>query len=151
MRLDKEGVGDPYNLRRFLDAQQPVYEAVRGELKDGCKRSHWMWFVFPQIEGLGQSHMAGKYAIKSREEGNAYLDHPVLGHRLRECAALVANLDGLLIEDIFGYPDDLKFRSSMTLFGEIAPGGGIFRECLEKYFEGKPDVKTLALLSARPS
>jgi uncharacterized protein (DUF1810 family) len=149
--LDKEGMSDPYNLRRFLEAQQPVYETVRRELKQGRKRSHWMWFVFPQIEGLGQSDMARKYAITSREEGKAYLNHPVLGQRLRECAALVALLNGRSIEDIFGYPDNLKFRSSMTLFAESAPDDRIFRECLEKYFGGKPDVKTLALLSAAPS
>jgi uncharacterized protein (DUF1810 family) len=149
--LDKEGMSDPYNLRRFLEAQQPVYETVRRELKQGRKHSHWMWFVFPQIEGLGQSDMARKYAITSREEGKAYLNHPVLGQRLRECAALVALLNGRSIEDIFGYPDNLKFRSSMTLFAESAPDDRIFRECLEKYFGGKPDVKTLALLSAAPS
>lgn len=144
-------MSDPYNLRRFLDAQQPVYETVRAELKDGRKRSHWIWFIFPQIEGLGKSDMARRYSISSREEAVAYLDHVVLGQRLRECAMLVASLNGRSIEDIFGYPDDLKFRSSMTLFAEVATDGGIFRKCLEKYFGGKPDVKTLALLSGRPS
>jgi uncharacterized protein (DUF1810 family) len=140
-------MGDPYNLRRFLDAQQPVYETVRGELKDGRKRSHWIWFIFPQIEGLGQSDMARKYAISSREEAAAYLDHPVLGQRLRECGTLVAAIAGRSIEDIFGYPDHLKFHSSMSLFAEAAPHDPVFRACLQKYFNGKLDPNTLARLS----
>ena len=111
---------DPYDLRRFVDAQQAVYETVCRELRQGRKQSHWMWFIFPQIKGLGHSAMAQKFAISSREEAKAYLAHPILGPRLRECSRIVADLEGKSVEDIFGYPDDMKFRSSMTLFAREA-------------------------------
>jgi uncharacterized protein (DUF1810 family) len=111
---------DPYSLQRFLDAQAPVYERVLGELRAGRKRSHWMWFVFPQIAGLGQSEMARRYAISSLAEAKTYREHPVLGARLRDCTALVNQVDGRSIDEIFGYPDDLKFHSSMTLFARAA-------------------------------
>src|SRR6188474_2984892 len=107
---------DPYGLDRFVTAQDPVFEQVRAELRAGRKRTHWMWFVFPQMQGLGHSPMAQKYAIVSREEASAYLEHPVLGPRLRECTKLVNRVEGRTLNQIFGYPDDLKFRSSMSLF-----------------------------------
>jgi uncharacterized protein (DUF1810 family) len=137
---------DPYNLRRFVDAQQAVYETVCRELRQGRKESHWMWFIFPQIKGLGHSEMAQKFAISSRDEAKAYLAHPVLGPRLRECSRIVADLEGKSVEDIFGYPDDMKFRSSMTLFAQTAKDNEIFRRCLDKYFRGEPDRLTLAAL-----
>jgi uncharacterized protein (DUF1810 family) len=137
---------DPYNLRRFVDAQQAVYETVCRELRQGRKESHWMWFIFPQVKGLGHSEMAQKFAISSPEEAEAYLAHPVLGPRLRECTRIVADLEGKSVEDIFGYPDDMKFRSSMTLFAQTAKDNEIFTRCLEKYFQGEPDRLTLAAL-----
>lgn len=139
-------MSDPYHLQRFVDAQQPVLENVCRELRDGRKRSHWMWFVFPQIRGLGHSDMARKFAISSREEAEAYLKHPILGPRLRECSRIVAALGGRTIEDIFGYPDTMKFQSSMTLFSQVAADNEVFDDCLRKYFEGKHDPFTLARL-----
>jgi uncharacterized protein (DUF1810 family) len=133
------------DLNRFLDAQSPVYATVLAELRAGMKRSHWMWFVFPQMAGLGRSDMACRYAIASSAEAAAYLAHPVLGARLRECSGTVAALDARTAHEIFGSPDDMKFRSSMTLFAHVSPGG-VFDECLRKYFQGKPDPATLALL-----
>lgn len=135
-------MADPYELQRFLDAQQSVYKTVCEELRAGRKRSHWMWFIFPQIHGLGSSPMAQKFAISSLDEAHAYLDHPVLGTRLRECSRIVAALDGRQVEEIFGYPDHLKFRSSMTLFAQASPGE-VFDDCLRKYFGGQPDAATL--------
>lgn len=137
---------DPYNLQRFLDAQQPVFKTVREELRNGRKRSHWMWFVFPQIQGLGHSEMAQRYAISSIDEARAYLNHPVLGPRLRECCRLVAEVEDRSTEEIFGYPDDMKFRSSMTLFAQTGDDCKVFTDCLQKYFGGEPDPLTLARL-----
>ena len=142
-------MSDPYNLRRFVNAQQSIYDDVLRELGEGHKRSHWMWFIFPQIKGLGHSVMAREYAISSREEAEAYLRHPVLGQRLEECARLVAAINGRSVEDIFGYPDYMKFRSSMTLFSNVAPNREIFEECLQKYFGGEPDPVTLAELNKK--
>ena len=139
-------MSDPYNLARFLQAQAPVYAQVLAELRDGRKRSHWMWFVFPQLAGLGYSAMAQFYAIATLEEAKAYLADPVLGARLRECAGLVLAVDGRSIHEIFGSPDDLKFHSSMTLFGHADPADGVFLQCLQKYFAGREDAQTLALL-----
>jgi uncharacterized protein (DUF1810 family) len=139
-------MSDPYNLQRFVDAQRSVYETVCAELRAGRKRSHWMWFIFPQIEGLGSSEMAHRFAISSLKEAKAYLEHPVLGARLRECSRLVADVDGRSVEEVFGYPDDMKFRSSMTLFGQATPDNDVFVECLRKYFEGEADPSTLARL-----
>jgi uncharacterized protein (DUF1810 family) len=139
---------DPYSLQRFLDAQAPVYERVLGELRAGRKRSHWMWFVFPQIAGLGQSEMARRYAISSLAEAKAYLEHPVLGARLRECTELVNKVDGPSIEEIFGYPNDLKFHSSMTLFARAADDDNVFDAALRKYFGGAEDCQTLGRLEA---
>jgi uncharacterized protein (DUF1810 family) len=143
---------DRWNLQRFVDAQQPVYQTVLAELRAGRKQSHWMWFIFPQLAGLGHSTTARKYAISSLEEARAYLRHPVLGARLRECSALAAAAGGhgtgRSANDVFGDPDDLKFRSSMTLFSRAAPDEAVFRDCLAGYFGGKPDAATLALLES---
>ncbi|KTT14760.1 DUF1810 domain-containing protein [Pseudacidovorax intermedius] len=136
-----------FDLARFVDAQAPVYAQVREELAAGRKRTHWMWFVFPQIAGLGHSAMAQRYAIGSRAEAAAYLAHPVLGGRLRECSALVLSAHGPAIADILGPPDDLKFRSCMTLFDAVAPAGEtLFAQCLQRFFGGEPDAATLARL-----
>lgn len=139
-------MADAYRLQRFVDAQNPVYDQVRAELRAGRKRSHWMWFVFPQIRGLGSSPMAREYAISSPEEAEAYLRHPLLGPRLRECVELTNAIEGRSIEAIFGYPDDLKFRSSMTLFARDAPDEQTFERALRKYFGGRPDPSTLERL-----
>jgi len=141
---------DPYNLERFVTAQDPVYDEVCSELRNGRKESHWMWFVFPQLRGLGFSAMAHQYGISSRKEAAAYLQHPVLGPRLRECTRLVNLVEGRTVGQIFGYPDDVKFRSSMTLFAEATPDNGVFVQALEKYFEGKPDEKTMQRLKPLP-
>ena len=133
-------------MQRFVDAQQPIYATALGELRAGRKRSHWMWFIFPQIAGLGRSTMAQEFALSSLDEAAAYLAHPLLGPRLRECTALVAGIEGRSVGEIFGYPDDLKFRSSMTLFARAAPEEPIFALCLQKYFAGEPDLLTLARL-----
>ena len=135
---------DDFNLTRFVEAQEPVYANVLAELRAGHKRSHWMWFVFPQFKGLGSSEMAQRYAIGSEDEAAAYLAHPVLGRRLRECAGIVAALDGPSVHEIFGYPDELKFRSSMTLFSDVAPDEAVFQACIDKYFDGEADPETLA-------
>lgn len=137
---------DPYDLQRFLDAQASAHEAALAELQAGRKRSHWMWFVFPQLAGLGSSPMAQRYAISGLEEARAYLGHPLLGPRLRSCTAAVNGVEGRSAHEIFGSPDDLKFRSSMTLFAEAAPQEALFREALDKYFDGSPDPRTLAAL-----
>ncbi|WP_416839664.1 DUF1810 domain-containing protein [Haloferax sp. DFSO52] len=137
---------DPYNLRRFVEAQDPVIETVKRELRAGRKRTHWMWYVFPQMEGLGRSQMAQRYAISSRDEAEAYLAHPVLGPRLRECTALVNSVEGRSANDIFGSPDDLKFRSSMTLFDAVSADPTPFRTALERYYSDEPDPKTRELL-----
>jgi uncharacterized protein (DUF1810 family) len=133
----------PHNLQRFIDAQHPIYGQVRDELAAGQKESHWMWFIFPQIKGLGTSPTAQKYAISGIAEAKAYLDHPLLGFRLRECAQLVNGVIGRTIEDIFGYPDHLKFHSSMTLFAHVSPEDKMFTVALTKYFHGDLDRKTL--------
>jgi uncharacterized protein (DUF1810 family) len=132
-----------FELDRFVAAQDPVYSTVLSELRAGKKRSHWMWFVFPQIAGLGSSEMARKYAIASEDEAAAYLAHPVLGARLRECAKLVAAHRDLAIEDIFHSPDDRKFHSSMTLFADVAPDEAVFQSCLDQFFDGEADPATL--------
>jgi uncharacterized protein (DUF1810 family) len=137
---------DPYNLQRFLDAQARVFDQVLTELREGRKRSHWMWFIFPQIAGLGFSDMARRFAISGQDEAAAYLQHEILGPRLKQCADLVNQVSGRTIDQIFGYPDDLKFHSSVTLFASVAPGEQVFRVSLEKYFSGERDSATLALL-----
>ena len=137
---------DPFDLKRFVDAQDRVYPAVLGELASGRKESHWMWFVFPQITGLGQSPTTVKFAISSLEEASAFLSHPVLGPRLRECAALTLTVEGRTARQIFGPVDEMKFRSSMTLFARAAPEAAVFQQCLDRYFGGVPDPATLAKL-----
>ena len=138
--------GDSYNLQRFVDAQAGVYERVLAELGEGRKRSHWMWFIFPQIAGLGSSETARWFAISGREVAAAYLRHEVLGPRLRHCTELVNQVSGRAIEEIFPYPDDLKFRSSVTLFQSVSAGDEVFGLVLDRYFGGEPDSATLALL-----
>ncbi|MGZ8295499.1 MAG: DUF1810 domain-containing protein [Telluria sp.] len=135
-----------FDLGRFEKAQAPVYGAVVEELKAGRKRSHWMWFIFPQLAGLGRSETAQRYAIASLDEAMAYLAHPVLGERLRECSGLVLGAGERSIHDIFGSPDDMKFHSSMTLFAQAGKSDTVFQECLCKFFDGEPDPQTLALL-----
>ncbi len=137
---------DAYDLQRFVDAQALVYQRVVAELRQGAKQSHWMWFIFPQVKGLGSSAMANKFAIASRAEAQAYLDHPVLGPRLRECARLVTGISQRTIEEILGYPDDLKFRSSMTLFAAVAADNKDFTGALDKFYDGKADPATLQRL-----
>ena len=138
---------DPYDLRRFVDAQERIYETVIDELAAGRKRSHWMWFVFPQLRGLGSSPTAVRFGISSSDEARAYLAHELLGPRLRECARLVTRIDGLSAEEIFGWPDDIKLRSSMTLFARAAADNADFVAVLEKYYGGEEDPATLARLS----
>jgi uncharacterized protein (DUF1810 family) len=138
---------DKYNLQRFLRAQDHVYDAVLDELRAGGKSSHWMWFIFPQITGLGRSGTAQTFAIASLDEAKAYLQHPVLGSRLRECTQLVINVDGRSAEQIFGYPDHLKFRSCLTLCMTATTENKVFRDALLKYFDGKPDTLTLDILA----
>ncbi len=139
-------LSDPFDLQRFVTAQNPVYEEVCAELRKGRKEGHWIWFIFPQLRGLGASAMATTFGISSREEAVAYLEHAVLGPRLRECTRLVNLVEGRAIDRIFGYPDDLKFRSSMTLFGSVASDKRVFEEALRKYFGGEPDPLTLERL-----
>jgi uncharacterized protein (DUF1810 family) len=137
-------MSQPYDLERFVEAQAGVYERACEELRAGKKRSHWMWFVFPQIRGLGSSPMAVRYAISSMEEARAYLAHPLLGPRLRECTAIVLGLKGRDVGEIFGYPDDLKFHSCMTLFALVEEGGGVFGEAIDRYFDGTMDGGTMS-------
>jgi uncharacterized protein (DUF1810 family) len=135
--------GDPYELQRFIDAQDRVYNSVLCELQGGHKKGHWMWFIFPQIEGLGKSHTARRFAISCREEAEAYLRHPTLAARLRECTQLVIAAEGQSPEEIFGVLDSLKFRSSMTLFSHATSDNAVFTEALHKYFRGDMDRLTL--------
>lgn len=137
---------DRHKLQRFVDAQHPIYGQVRDELQAGQKESHWMWFIFPQIKGLGSSMTAQKYAVTGIDEAKAYLDHALLGFRLRECTQFVNAVNGRTIEEIFGYPDHMKFHSSMTLFGHVHPGDEVFAAVLTKYFRGESDRKTLELV-----
>ncbi len=139
-------MGDRYDLQRFVDAQDEVFGQVCTELREGRKRGHWMWFIFPQIRGLGYSSMSVKYAISSRQEAIAYLKHPLLGSRLRQCTQLVNLVEGRSVSQIFGSPDDLKFRSSMTLFASAKAENQIFIDALQKYFNGAPDQATLDLV-----
>jgi uncharacterized protein (DUF1810 family) len=139
-------MSDIYDLQRFIRAQDNVYESVLNELRIGQKSGHWMWYIFPQFKGLGVSATAHRYAISSQEEGKAYSDHPILGLRLRECTQLVLNVEGRSAEQIFHYPDVLKFRSCMTLFEQSTTDRSIFRDALFKYFGGEPDQLTLDIL-----
>jgi uncharacterized protein (DUF1810 family) len=137
---------DPFDLRRFVEAQDRAYGRARAELERGRKQSHWMWFVFPQIAGLGRSPMAQRYAISSRAEAKAYLEHPLLGPRLRACTELMMRIEGRSALQILGSPDDMKFRSCMTLFAHAAPGEPLFRSALDRYFGGEEDALTLERL-----
>jgi uncharacterized protein (DUF1810 family) len=140
-------VSDPFDLKRFVDAQAPVYRSVVDELRGGRKRGHWMWFVFPQVRGLGSSPMAVRYGISSLEEARAYLAHALLGPRLHECARLVNEVQGRSIGEIFGSPDDLKLRSSMTLFAHATDANEDFVALLDRYYDGQQDQPTLARLT----
>ena len=137
---------DEYNLQRFVDAQDDIYEQVIQELKDGEKDSHWMWFIFPQIQGLGYSSTSKFFAISCKSEAKAFIAHPILGKRLRECVDLILELDGYSALDIFGDIDEQKLISSMTLFAELSKPGSIFQQVLDKYFDSSPDIRTLELL-----
>ncbi|MDQ3041543.1 MAG: DUF1810 domain-containing protein [Acidobacteriota bacterium] len=137
---------DHFDLTRFITAQEMVYSRVLFELRNGRKRTHWMWFIFPQIDGLGNSSTTKRYAIKSIEEAQEYLNHPLLGKRLKECAETVLAVEGRSISEIFGYPDDLKLKSSTTLFENVADSDPIYASMLNKYFNGERDIRTLNLL-----
>ena len=137
---------DPYNLERFVEAQAPIFLQVISELSRGRKMSHWMWFIFPQIRGLGRSPTAIEYAISGLDEARGYLAHPVLGPRLKECTQLVLSVENRPLAQILGSPDDMKFRSCMTLFARVSPDDDIFERALQKYFGGVPDRFTLERL-----
>jgi len=139
-------MNDPYNLQRFIDAQNPIYEQVCSELRRGYKTGHWMWFIFPQIRGLGHSPMASRFAISSLEEARAYLNDPILGSRFRECTRLINHAEGRTIQQIFGYPDVLKFQSSITLFAHATSENKDFEDALQKYFTGEYDLLTVERL-----
>ena len=138
---------DRYDLQKFVDAQDRCYEQVCKELRAGYKQSHWMWFIFPQLKGLGHSATANHYGISSSREAEAYLAHEILDARLRQCTQLVLAVEGRSVEEIFGDPDDVKFRSSMTLFATVATDNKIFKDALQKYFAGKPDQRTIQMLT----
>jgi uncharacterized protein (DUF1810 family) len=142
--------GDPHDLNRFVRAQEDDYEQALSEVKSGRKRSHWMWYVFPQFDGLGFSTTSRRYSIKSVGEAKAYLSHPVLGPRLTEVAEAAISVEGRSAYEIFGSPDDMKLRSCATLFAYVSPAGSVFGRLLDKYFEGKRDQKTLHLLGVAP-
>lgn len=137
---------DPYDLDRFVQAQEPVFNTVCTELRSGRKRGHWMWFIFPQIRGLGRSEMAQRYALSSLEEARAYLQHPVLGQRLLWTCKIMAELEGKTAHEVLGGPDDMKFHSCLTLFAQADPDETVFAACLQKYFAGERDGATQALL-----
>ena len=140
---------DPFDLERFVTAQKGDSERALSEIRSGRKRTHWMWYVFPQVEGLGSSPTSRRYSIKSLEEARAYLDHPILGPRLRATADAALAVEGRAARDVFGSPDDLKLRSSATLFASVSPPGSVFDRLIEKYFAGERDTRTLQLLAER--
>ena len=140
--------GDQFDLARFTSAQEAVYDGALAEIRSGDKRSHWMWFIFPQIDGLGFSSTAQRYAIKSAEEARDYLAHPVLGPRLLECAKAVLAVEGRSASEIFGWPDDLKLKSCMTLFESVAGQDSLFGQVLDRYYQGKRDTRTQEILAA---
>ena len=135
-----------FDLERFVAAQNPVYAQVCRELRQGLKQGHWMWFIFPQLKGLGHSSMANRFGIAGADEARAYLAHPILGPRLQECASIVNSVEGVSVGELFGYPDDMKFRSSMTLFAHVSSGSNVFADALNKYYAGYPDSLTLKML-----
>ena len=137
-----------YDLHRFIEAQNGIYEQALAELKTGRKRSHWIWFIFPQIAGLGTSSMAEKYAIRSAEEASAYLADPILGSRLLRCVEAILSINDRSAHDIMGAPDDLKLCSSMTLFAAVSDHGSPFHKAIERFYDGKFDERTISILSA---
>jgi uncharacterized protein (DUF1810 family) len=137
---------DSYDLKRFVEAQKRDYAIALDEISQGQKHSHWMWYIFPQIKGLGHSYIAQKYSILNAEEASTYLAHLVLGTRLIECCEVLISLDGYTASEIFGYPDDLKLKSSMTLFASVSEGDSVFNQVIEKYFDGEIDMNTVNLL-----
>ena len=139
---------DPHDLKRFLDAQDGIYDDALDEIRAGRKRSHWMWFIFPQYAGLGFSPTSQHFAIDSAAEARAYLAHPVLGSRLVECAEATLSVEGRTAREIFGSPDDLKLRSSATLFASVSPDGSVFHRLLDRFFDGQPDRRTLELMES---
>ena len=147
---DSGGRDDPYDLQRFVQAQNADYDRALLEIKRGKKRSHWMWYIFPQFEGLGFSTTSMRYSIKSMGEAAAYLAHPVLGPRLKECAKAVLGVEGRSAHEIFGSPDDMKLRSCATLFACVSPAASVFHRLLDKYFESRQDPKTLGLIGVAP-
>jgi uncharacterized protein (DUF1810 family) len=147
---DSVGGADPHDLTRFVRAQEDDYERALAEVRGGRKRTHWIWYIFPQYDGLGFSSTSKLYAIKSRAEAEAYLNHPVLGPRLVECAEAALGVEGRSAFEVFGSPDDMKLRSCATLFAVVSPPGSVFERLLEKYFGGRRDEKTLRLLGSPP-
>jgi uncharacterized protein (DUF1810 family) len=141
---------DPHDLARFVRPQESDYDLAMSELRNGRKRSHWMWYIFPQFRGLGFSETSIRYAIRSKAEAEAYLRHPVLGPRLIESCRLAAGVEGRCALEVFGSPDDMKLRSCATLFASVSPPGSVFDLVLKRYFGGEPDVQTLRLLSLTP-
>jgi uncharacterized protein (DUF1810 family) len=138
-----------FDLNRFVEAQADDYARALAEIRNSRKRSHWMWYIFPQFAGLGSSSMSQRYAIKSIAEADAYLRHPILGPRLIECAEAAAAIEGKSVSDVFGSPDDMKLRSCATLFARVSPAGSVFERLLDKYFQGKPDEQTLRLIEEK--
>ncbi len=143
---DNAGESDPFDLNRFLAAQEDCYDDVLAELNAGQKRTHWMWFIFPQLDGLAFSAMSKRYAIRSLEEAQAYLDHPILGPRLLQCAQAVVDVEERSAAEIFGSPDDLKLKSCATLFAAMSPPDSVFERILAKYYDNVPDDRTLQLV-----
>ena len=142
------GSADPYDLTRFVLGQELNYEDARSEIRNGRKRSHWMWYIFPQYQGLGSSPTSRRYAIKSMAEASAYLQHPILGPRLLECAEAALGVTGRSAHELFGSPDDMKLQSCATLFASVSPPGSVFERLLQKYFDDTGDEKTLSLLGS---
>ncbi len=147
---DSPNRDDPYQLSRFVRAQQDDFKRASAEIRSGKKRTHWMWYIFPQFDGLAFSSTSKHYAIKSIEEAKAYLNHAILGPRLLECMEAALSVEGRSVRDIFGSPDDLKLRSCATLFACVSPPGSVFERLLEKYYQGERDEKTLRLLGVHP-
>ena len=141
-------MSDPYDLQRFLDAQAPIYDQALAEIRAGRKTSHWMWFIFPQLEGLGRSETAQRYAISGAAEAKAYLAHPILGERLHDCAETLISLPHLSANEIFGSPDDLKLHSCLTLFAYVAGPDSVYQRLLQQLFLGEPDPNSLFALRA---
>ena len=141
-------MNDLFDLNRFVDAQNHIYDSVVSELKNGEKRGHWMWYIFPQVKGLGSTSTSVRFAISSKNEAISYLNHPILGERLKQCTELVLNINGRTSEQIFHYPDTLKFRSCMTLFDVASESDGIFKDAIQKYFGGSADQRTIDILNS---